>query len=1302
MKIRRKWQIKSIIASVSLLAMAAPLSIVLSSCSSGTKINYENIIKPSDNEGTLMTYGYKENNGQPASPQNIKNVSVTYSKAFENLLKNDTVPTLLLENFGKNLVTNWFAGIKYSKNHLEQYQKILEDVNKNWDDTVSNMKKQHGDSWQYFLQTEVLDQYGGLIENWFFNEISSRVISSFDSLITSNITIGIEGEDSSNFNYKDLFDLNGKVWKGWTKGNRNNLSFTAENASANAFANATADFLEYVFDQYVREKMPLITSMVLFKHEGTTNLGDFFDTNRIKQLPNIPEDSDIVGTASSYKWQAYPDKSVISSTGVWNSTDKYLNFINTYGNNGLGAVNSAIGGAININVRYTDDSATLYKINLDDVFETSFTPYASASTYKFNSELFGVSDVNVPKATEFKTGLSNVQGTEIMSNFMSSSAANGYFKIPQPIVDIMSSGTGSTPGFLAKYNGMKYIADIVNITGTPYILARNEAGVHIIGIDRLAAMQGLNDFDSIVNEIKNTLLWRHMVSKNTDIQDDTGFTIDLVSEVSNYYTSNKYELIYKYINAKAKQKTTPAKWESKGNDTYNAKRDIFSSEYTSTLWTNGVPKFDSNGTLIPGNTTIDGQNNVLVDPELKKYLDAYLDYSDYNYYSNDPSVVTSKIIEAQSQYTGKWYTNAVVENGIAGQSPYTTSYSSDSIVNNQLAFPSVLQLFSPNGTTKPTNNDYFKLATLKNKKQIFKTAASTYFQYLNNGSNATTNNLKLKKVEYPEYEQNAYLDSTVLTQIQQDTNTYSNIMNPLNISLNTTYSASFKTVAEIDKILAQIDDRIYSYNDATPTIDLSGYTSGSIPSIPSSNSAAVGFVNAQITNAAIKTQKIQSYTSNNASFLFGEWASTKNYNQLMKIAFNVANNDVEEKYSESALVFFKSILTLQYAFDWNSETGEYEFTKFRDFLVNSTDNFQKAAFVWKVSDYLEAFNTSNTANAYGFNLDKDFSFKNPIRITNQINGYSYNGEAKVTLNNGYYNANDVTLTQDTNYFTYVPVNSAGTKTYAGFKGIQFQSSNSLESQEATSLFSSDLKVNTTPTAATATWSSKGALYNLGDTTTGPQELQKRIDALQNWNQIYNTRNWLKDEFSIDVSKVDAILKDPNINLNDAKIKAIAALKDAAKTIRGSLFEPVKGEQIANSSLVDSNSSNTAKFFGTDKLSLSQLVVSQFNKYDVIKLFDTDGDEQITDADKGINWTEVNTNGFLGVSAEAFFISAYQWATADQTFASIAYNDMLDIQNNVNTTDDNLKAILVNTYTRPLNDAFGKDWAANYKEPVKVS
>ncbi len=1350
MKTKKQWKKKFFGITLASLTVMSTLSVGLTSCSNGGGINIENIINPyaDDAAGKFLTYGTIEaSNQEQVETATPKNIDISYQKVVHGLLKDYQFTNAMMQNTVNNIIVNWFAGIKKSKNYYEEWQNMNKDIKKSWEDLESSTKKQYGDSWEYHMQSDVLDPCGGTKENWYFVQLVSKVMSSFENLLTSNLKIGVEGYNDA-LTHDDLFSTTGLVWNGWTNGKRNNISFNSGLTSSQDFSNAVSDFWEFVFDQFVKEKMPLVTSMVLFKHESTSNLGDFFDLGKIKQYDGY-QSNDVVGTAGSYKWQAYPNKSVVSSTGAWNTTDKYNHFVADYGANGAKAQNPDLGGAINIDVKYTDDSATLYRINLNDVFTSSFTPYAAGATYKFNEMLGVTPDTNIATATELNSALLNgQQGTEIMNNFLSPSKKTGYFELNPVITNVLDKNDTSTPGFIGKYSGTKAIADVVDISNTPFILTRNEAGVHIIGIDRYTALKEAagKSYQELINEIKNTLLWRSLVGLNEDDKAQTGFTLDIASELPTYFQSKKQELIIKYIEAKAEQKGSadgsvpgkPQAWESKGHEDYDANRDLFSPVYSSTIWTDGVPKFDDNGELVLAQDIEEQKNNVLLDPKLQKYYDAYFRRLNYDTFEQTPKDITNKLMTVEDSYEGKWASYSVIENGIAGQLMFTPTWPKTPTTpgdidlnapDRTVYFKSLLELIPMGGMDQRLDpNNTFKESEFKKLTDKYNEAAEELYTYWNGGtafdpaSTDLKGNFSLKNVDYPKYEENIFLQTPVetdkITPIKKETKTYTDSMTIISNKVNQEFSNGFKDAAQIDKILATIDDRVYTYDEGAPNSLLKQPAASTAPdSMTGSKNADV--VNYWIENAITQTNRVTNFTTGSNSQLYGKWIGadgTADLDTLIKLAQNDKAQEIQNKYSSDSLETFKKILGYQYAFDFDTTSGEYLFTQFRDYLLSSTDNFQKAAFVWQVSDYDGAF---TDATAYGKTLAEDFSFKNPIRNNNLINGYAYVGAPKLTVVNkdgstpspatgiGYFDGSKVTFNQDASAYNRVALKTGSTNqpNTVGFKGIQFQSSNNLDPAISSTIFNSNMNV---PGSTAGTWKEQGTLFNLctdaSKPETGRAELKNRIDALNNWDQIRRAIQWFHTEFGFDTKEAYDKLADPSVTISDM-IKILDGYVDNDVKLPNDVFTRIQGLQVANSSIVKSQPQN-AKFFGDDVTNKSQIIISQFNHDDVVKLFDTDHDGKITDTDKGIDTTYGDTNGYLGQSFQAFMQAAYSWASNNQTFTSVAYNKMLKIQNNINlkegdTNYDKLHPLVVNTYSRPLNDAFGKDWAANYKESVKV-
>lgn len=1260
------------------LALISGLSFVLTACSAGNTTLYQsNLINIKSGDNSFLKFSTRNKQDGVVNPE----TNIDFIKMAEGALKDPQTAQELSKSTVENVIMNFFANINNSVAYTDKYNKWIEDINTEWDDTVKNLQDQYGSSWEYYIQTTVLNPVGGNKDDWIRSKIISKASTEFDSMFSRGSYISVlkkdkDGNfygDNKNITFDDLFKKEGSVWKDWAAGSPINIGFAPDvesNDKLNSRDAAFADLQSFVFDEYVKTEMPLMTSMTLFKQ--SFNPGAYFDQNKIANL--LGSESDPIGAEASYKWQTFPNGTKISQEGLQNTTDKYNNFIEDYGTKGEKAIQTDIGGAININVKYTDDSSTLYPIKLNDVFTSSFTPYAAAATYKFNKDVLGVSADKIPTAAELAKGLTidNVNlnaGTEIISNFMSKTPKEGYFNIPQDIQNIMIDGPTATNGFVAKYSGVKSIADIVELTGTPYMLARNSAGVHIIGIDRLEALTAVKaDREKLVQEIKNTLLWRHVIAQN-GFATNTGLTsYDLNSEISSFYSANRNEILYKYILKKSEELLAAP--EANKETVKNS--FIFSDKYTATKWKNGEP-IDKNST--------DG-DGIYINPNLKIYLETYFDYQTYKFYSSSAENVTNKILDSQTTYTNQWWTNSVINNGIAGTLPFTWEYSKPNEYNTGIMIYNSLLLRLYDGTAY----DYYKQDVEATKKDVFEKAAGVYL--------TTLGTLDYKDMTFAK----KWVEIILLKagpDIPLSNKLYSSPMDAINQSISTIIASEMKSYVQASKTLAEIDDRIFDEKKLTNNqYRLAGYNE----TMPAPGTTE--FINSNLEYAMSLIDRNTAVTSGTASYKYGDWSTKGEMDKLNNIGFNLWNSSLtHDPYSTENITYYKNILGLQYALDWDSKTGQYNFTKFRDYLLRATDNDTKAAYVWNVSDYKNAFSETTP---YGKTVAQDFKFKNPVKLTGLVNGYAFQGQTPLALTDGYYDGATTTLTsQTTNYFNVIPNLQTGGQPYTGFTGMQFQSSNSLTSEQSKSLFTDRIQIVDNP--ATPTYKFQGTLYNLGEKS----KLVDAIKNIRNYGQIYNVRDWLASQFNADVSPINDEINKEGATVTKV-VDVIVTMINDTTIISNEDFTRISSGQIANSAVVKTNP-NDGKFFGNvDGVDVGQMVATQFNYQDVVKLFDTDSDNEITDKDKGINWTVAAAEGFLGSSSQAFFHSIYTWFKADQTFSSIAYNDMLKVQNNVDMEKlpdeteaefNERKIIALKVYDRRLNNLFGESWVWDFKKEV---
>lgn len=1276
-------------------------------------------VKPSEGNGNFQKYELNQELTDLADlPYSQKMQSIEdFSK---KALNSETGFNKVISGLVSNYIIEFWKNYKNSAAYEERYDEWIDSINEQWDTEVSNYKKQYGSNWEYYFQLQVLDPVGGNESDWKRNKLIANVNTAFDDFMFSNYYINAMRKDGSDVitSFSTLTPsiqeyliseqlVNGKDGDG----TRNNIVFQPSKTQIelDATSLAKAKFQEFVFMEWVKAELPLITSMTLWKHVDPSSVSyngySFFNTEKINQIysgtySNLStrsiqtrddsSSSDSSGDSSSdgssdsgdsgsssgvsitasYDWQAFPVKSSITSSPdgnvTINATDKYNSFAKSFNNNYKNEFILGNTGGINIPVKYTDDSATLYFIKLsggsNSVFNTSYTQYAAGATYKFN-ELLGITDSNVPVATALKTGLNGLSGTEIMSNFMSTSATTGYVTLPAAI----QAGLNDDAQFNFKgfYNGVKAVTDTVNIQGTPFILTRNESGVHIIGIDRYEKIKAANSYEGKINEIANTLLWRYILVKagmNDSNYLNNGFTsLDLETEIKNYYTNNRDKLLFKYIcNAESANEQNKPKPEEY----------IFSNNFTS----------------IP--TTLSLSTSIYND-----YINKFIAYVDYKNQIDHASTVKTKILELQNTNTliNKNYGNSVVSNGIGAMQPYTrdntknsssVTWKNEAYVDETYGMYNSLSLFENlDGSTKFTNSGL--------KKKLDAVSESVNTLYTTNFASS----LILKKLTYSSAKYNQY----VLIGSQNPTSSmyYADDYEILNQTLNNWVTGNLETVksiVQLQRSLAEINyqeiestrshssdakattQSIFDANNFALTNSYQSLTEiKATPAIPTSQANSTDFVNYYLQKSYDTIKKLSLATAELAQYQGTEALDIDGLYQLARL--NWIETILKDPYSTNALDFIQEVIGLKYAFDYNPKTNQYEFTKFKNYLIQQTDNNKKAAFVWvneERNDLIKGYSDLTT--------DRKFSLKKYNAQSTDIHGYIYQGLNNVLTNykDGDYFKTDFTFNDNTSYYTTAPV-TKGSQNYVGFQGMVFESSTSTDipSDALTKMFSSDLYVYNRTDDESAEPTNKGSMYNIGSRDNLIKEME---NGIYTWDAVIKTQKWLNDSFDINTNDVR------QDKLSNAREDLIKIVRDNQTKIPDSLFERNVGSVLATDSSLFNSSSMYFGDVDTPGAVLSQVVFTQFNQYDVIKLFDTNGDSVLDDNDVGINWTVAN-NDFLGTSADAFFIAAMNWYFANTSYKTTA---------NANTDKDQPKFY---TYDRRLNDLYGKDLLENYKESV---
>lgn len=1267
MKKSKKIWISASAVVVALTALAIGLGIGIPQLLNQQKIDelVKNQVKPSEGNGSYLHSEIKTAAGSV-------NRDLTIEKVAGLALASNAGYESIVDNQISNYVTEFFKNFKGSDAYAQRYKTWIEEINTEFSDTVKSYKNQHGANWEFYFQVNVLDPVGGNENDWKRNKIFSRTVSAFDEFIFQNYYINAKDQNGNilkatasptNALLKYLYSAD--LVNGPTVGTRNNVVFEpdATSASTTPYAKALAKLQEYVFEQYVKENMPLVTSMVLYKHvapqaDGKSN---FFNVAKAKKINDVTSTTDVVGTEASYTWQAFDaaQSAIDNPTGSTPSTttNKFVDFVTKLN---AGAFVDATTGAINIPASlYTDDSATLYYIKGNDVFSSSYTQYAAAATYKYNT-ILGVTDANVPTKTAITTTkLNGKDATEIMNNFMTTSATTtGYFPLPTQVKNIINNDTSYF--FEGSYNGIQAIADTINLPATsPFIMTRDEAGVHIIGIDRYSQIKAATTNDGRINEIANTILWRHILGEfgqNTS----TGFTLDLKTELKTFFSNNRTKLLFNYITEN--EVTNPA-----------ADEYIFSNNYTDVT---SLPKL-SESVYFP-------------------YITAWINYSEYLEKTKHKATVKEKILGTQTNYLTHIYGNSVINNGIAGVLPYTRNTTANAsptlinkgIVDNTFGTYNSLNIFANGDTTKT----YSEVEAQTQLNNITNTIVPTIYNDLNN-----TQKIGMKSLTYSSSIYNQYFLIGTQTPIKNSSVDYINDGDILNSSVSAWIGLSAtKDTVEIEKLVADINyvatDSIYNTN----TVALgNSYTNPTtvaaapaLPTTAATDSVKTTYVNWQLQNAYDQIKKIPTVTgslkdiANNGTTYANLTALARNTWAKTYLANTTSGTDT---YS-----LLKEIAALKYAFDYNETTTNYDFTKFRDYLLNQTSNYGKGAFVWQASDKIDLI--SGYA-ASGSGIANHFTYQ-PNNITKNAGayGYAYQGANNVSTyrdaTTGMWKS-DVTFSNKASYYnaTQLEYATSGGKVFNGYLGMQLENSTSSElvGQIKTDLFSGNANVYVGYDAATATGAPQdstidiqGVLYNYYDRA----EFVKAINTqIYSWQQVNALANWFGDTFGIDVSTIS------RTSISSARSELVKIAEDNTKLPDG-VFTRNKNALLVNStvSVMDPAANKAAPYYYEESEGYyASAVFTQFNYLDVVKLFDTNKDGNITSDDTGINWDEVTNSGFLGVGADSFFLSAFNWYTNQASAKTNAYDNVLTRQGKVYV------------YDRRLNDQLGRVLVENYKE-----
>lgn len=1058
-------------------------------------------------------------------------------------------------------------------------------------------------------------------------------------------------------------------------GLQNRFRINYEAVSVNNLSKALTNFVNYVFDQWIKEELPILTPSVLYKNSANGDHSTVFQESFFTNAT--------IGTEGSYKFQFF-SPAVLSSTSD-NKTpgNLYHMFINQQ----KSFINDSLKGAISISNDYTEDESTVLFSNVYKSYNSYVVPYASAVNYKFATLIFGNDslDSNVPVSD-------SLQPT-IMDNFIDKSpigsAPAGVFQFPW----FPNNATGSQLPFTGAYEGMTGIKETVNISNSPWIITRDEFGVHIIGIDRFIALKeaasaggsNIDKLNKVAQEIKNTLLYRAAEEKYNNTN-----TLDISTKLKSYLNDNFSRLILSYI-----------------IDNPNpSENNLFGYVYSSSQ--NDPQK---NG-FLSQQITLSLSESSLVQSII--HLLSIINFKDI------ADIVDNKIYELQKPYTSNSTPADWKTFGITGVLPYTrnqTNGSFSSLLKN-------LELYT-NGSTL---QNLFNTAKTK-----YSSALKTYLSTLQPASKENYFNNSLGKLKFndffPDFEYSLKPIDTV-TRYVYTNNFIVNNMLTTETSTNEQYelflNIQYDNFTKIKKGGSDVSffdfskmelNNAAANGDSIPTVTPDSFTN------PNSNDTLTAWINYYLNQSIQEEFMVKNYLDNiytSPWTKYGDW-TTSNITTIAKDYYinKSTSNMLEVGNSNLTLVDndlsnFKDFLkSLYWLLDYDPELQTYTFSNFIPILKDMVNNDEnKVAYIgWRVDSNYNILSMLNQKSTFGANaaidkneiitrdfVDNSYNKFPKSLFLNNINPYSYQG-APNPWGNYTHDINNVTgyaadIMQNyignlSDIYSYAP--TTNNSLVSGFLGFQTSSSEYISNNLPSSLFNKNQLI-LGHNIYNPSDNYRGILYqfntdnNAQNAVTNFKDIVNSIDSKFTLGDIANKLLQLELGFTEEQKAILESIwyqrKAQNCNIgDDAYWSNLDNMKkhlcEIIDVIPIQAFERLDGDLLWN---IDSSYIKEATTVFKNGNTLNEYVVSQFNYSDVENLF-------IENSDNTKSILKPNADGtLLGLQPLTFFKALVKLAMNSNIFnnASKYFNTKMDENP-------------VYVYQTPLANKMEKDWLKNPKD-----
>lgn len=485
---------------------------------------------------------------------------VTSFKQNEKLaLNNETAYKTVKTQIVNQLLYNWykqFTGEDKGKkitSFADKWKKWEKSVNDDYNKQVQNLKNQHKQDYEYYLQNNVLDPVGGTEKAWKYDQMCQKVRAEFSNLVYNHnyLSYSTDSEinvDSQVGEFNENTFENSLNWKNVGFYARSNISYNPQ--KADSLDDVYALIQQHAFELWTQQTHPMSVAMSLWKYEAPSEGMRSIYSDRIPDNNSSNNSATSLGDESSKLKETYETPAfapyVMPKT---NATGKYWALMDDMisskskmiDNNGFIRIKNAS--------QYTDDNATAMIVNASDAFSTLDVYFAGAvsqllgnysglnsKTNKWNTGKY----IQIPIESTIESGKAGA--TNILGSFFyrsndtriyDSNNNNALTPLGQQmkeagnyVLDLSKAfsakGKGGTladnggssnfhshlfknnssyeydwygDGNYSQYGGIQYILSAVQLKTTnnqvlPMMLIRDTFGVHLVGLNGVLSYNG--------------------------------------------------------------------------------------------------------------------------------------------------------------------------------------------------------------------------------------------------------------------------------------------------------------------------------------------------------------------------------------------------------------------------------------------------------------------------------------------------------------------------------------------------------------------------------------------------------------------------------------------------------------------------------------------------------------------------------------------------------------------------------------------------------------------------------------------